>query len=365
VSVTAIAHPNIALIKYWGKQAGDGNLPATPSVSITLDDLASTTLIASSPDDGDHIVLNGERAIDPKISACLTMLRADFEIPPVSIDSTNNFPTAAGLASSASGFAALITAIDAFCGLGLGDDDRAVYARRASGSAARSIYGGFASLGPPDWIARPVLPANEWPLKVVIAITDEGRKSVSSSVGMKTSEETSPYYGPWVSSTAEDYEAALAAVAARNFERLADLSESSCLKAVDRATSSHAIRIAPSVTSWASRSQAMQLWVASRSRANASSSTVFGCGSSSTWPRVRSCTGSAMAVASISTITAASPESWQDAALRGLERARETLRGITGIKVIEEKAHVEDGRITEYLVTLQVVFVLEGSEESG
>jgi flavin-binding protein dodecin len=72
-----------------------------------------------------------------------------------------------------------------------------------------------------------------------------------------------------------------------------------------------------------------------------------------------------MAVASISTITAASPESWQDAALRGLERARETLRGITGIKVIEEKAHVEDGRITEYLVTLQVVFVLEGSEESG
>ena len=72
-----------------------------------------------------------------------------------------------------------------------------------------------------------------------------------------------------------------------------------------------------------------------------------------------------MAVASISTITAASPESWQDAALRGLERARETLRGITGIKEIEEKAHVEDGRITEYLVTLQVVFVLEGSEESG
>ena len=105
-----------------------------------------------------------------------------------------------------------------------------VYARRASGSAARLIYGGFASLGPPDWIARPVLPANEWPLKVVIAITDEGRKSVSSSVGMKTSEETSPYYEPWVSSTAEDYEAALAAIAARNFERLADLSESSCLK---------------------------------------------------------------------------------------------------------------------------------------
>ncbi len=70
-----------------------------------------------------------------------------------------------------------------------------------------------------------------------------------------------------------------------------------------------------------------------------------------------------MAVASVSTITSASPKSWQDAALRGFERANETLRGITGIKVIEEKARVEDGRITEYLVTLQVVFVLEGSDE--
>jgi len=70
-----------------------------------------------------------------------------------------------------------------------------------------------------------------------------------------------------------------------------------------------------------------------------------------------------MSVASISTITASSPTSWQDAALRGLERAKETLRNITGLKVVEEKARVEDGRITEYLVTLQVIFVLEDSDE--
>jgi len=70
-----------------------------------------------------------------------------------------------------------------------------------------------------------------------------------------------------------------------------------------------------------------------------------------------------MAVASVSTITAASPESWQDATLLGLERARQTLRGITGIKVLEEKARIEDGEITEYLVTLQVVFVLEEDAE--
>jgi flavin-binding protein dodecin len=66
-----------------------------------------------------------------------------------------------------------------------------------------------------------------------------------------------------------------------------------------------------------------------------------------------------MAVASVSTITAASPESWQDAIERGFERARKTLRHITGLQVVEEKARVEEGVITEYLVTLRVIFVLE------
>jgi len=66
-----------------------------------------------------------------------------------------------------------------------------------------------------------------------------------------------------------------------------------------------------------------------------------------------------MSVASISTITAASPVGWQDAVERGFERARKTLRNITGLQVLEEKAHVEDGRITEFLVTLQVIFILD------
>ncbi len=230
MSVTAIAHPNIALIKYWGKQPGPDNVPATPSLSITLDHLASTTTVDANTDGIDRVVLNGEDTRDAKIAACLAMLRENFEIGPLTIESENNFPTAAGLASSASGFAALITAINAHSGLVLSDDDRAVYARKASGSAARSIYGGFAGLSAPDWIAQPLLAANDWPLKVVIAITDERRKSVSSSLGMKTSEQTSPFYGPWVTSTADDYRAALSALSNRDFEQLIDLSESSCLK---------------------------------------------------------------------------------------------------------------------------------------
>jgi hypothetical protein len=66
-----------------------------------------------------------------------------------------------------------------------------------------------------------------------------------------------------------------------------------------------------------------------------------------------------MAIASVSTLTAASPLGWQDAVERGFERAKQTLRGITGLQVIEERALVEDGRITEFRVTMQVIFVLE------
>jgi len=228
VGTTALAHPNIALIKYWGKQPGPNNIPATPSLSITLNTLSSTTQVDDAAQDS--MVLNGEVVADRKIEASLAMLRADYEIQPLAIVSDNNFPTAAGLASSASGFAALVTAIDAHCRLGMTNQQRSEYARRASGSAARSIYGGFVGLAAPDWVAQPLKAAADWPLSVVIAITDENRKTVSSSVGMTTSAATSPYYPSWVSSTAEDYLAALTAVAEQDFQTLAELAEFSCLK---------------------------------------------------------------------------------------------------------------------------------------
>ncbi len=228
MATTAVAHPNIALIKYWGKENEADNVPATPSLSITLDTLTSTTTVDSA--DVDRVELDGEPVQDAKIAACLAMLRRDFRIGPLAIRSSNNFPTAAGLASSASGFAALVTAIDAHCALGLTHQARSGYARKASGSAARSVYGGFVGLAPPEWVARPLLDEADWPLKVVIAITDEGRKTVSSSSGMRLSRETSPYYESWVRTTARDYEAGLAAVERRDFAALADLAEASCLK---------------------------------------------------------------------------------------------------------------------------------------
>ena len=228
MTTTAVAHPNIALIKYWGKENEAANIPATPSLSITLDTLTTTTRISNAG--SDRVFLDGMPVEDGKINACLAMLREDFPIPALEIASENDFPTAAGLASSASGFAALVTAIDAHCGLGLSDTERSRYARRASGSAARSIFGGFVGLSGPGWVAEPLLDAGDWPLNVVIAITDRSRKTVSSSAGMRRSRETSPYYDSWVRSTAGDYQAGLTAVAKRDFAGLAELAETSCLK---------------------------------------------------------------------------------------------------------------------------------------
>ena len=227
---TALAHPNIALVKYWGKRAGKTNIPATPSLSITLDTLVTRTSVRES--EQDQVEINGTVVSDKKIQDFLIQLRAAYSLPPLSIESFSNFPTSAGLASSASGFAGLLTAIDAAFRLEMSTSERSIWARRGSGSAARSIFGGFTSLEEEngDWCARNVLPMGAWPLKVVIAITSETAKNVGSTEGMERSKQTSPYYGAWTESTKSDHAAGLLAVSQQDFSRLASVAESSCLK---------------------------------------------------------------------------------------------------------------------------------------
>ena len=227
-SVTAVAHPNIALLKYWGKQPGVGNVPATPSLSITLDGLASETRVADG--DEDRFCLNGRVREDAKLAAALAVWRQQHAIPPLSIDSSNNFPTAAGLASSASGFAALAVAVDAHCGLGLSRNQLSELARLGSASAARSLCGGFASLGPPDWQAEELAPASAWPLQVLIAVTADQPKPVSSTDGMARTRDTSPYYDAWVAGADADFQAMLQAFRGRDFTALAELGAASSMK---------------------------------------------------------------------------------------------------------------------------------------
>ena len=144
MQATAIAHPNIALVKYWGKADAESNLPAVGSISITLDTLTTTTRVRFDAGfDRDQLLLDGRPASDEQTARtrfCLDLFRRFRpELPAAVVESENSFPTAAGLASSASGFAALVTAINAVLESPLGTDQLAETCRRCSGSSPRSL----------------------------------------------------------------------------------------------------------------------------------------------------------------------------------------------------------------------------------
>ena len=227
---TAVAHPNIALVKYWGKRSAATNTPETASLSITLDTLETTTTVRERSG-ADHIVVNGQTVGDAKIEGFLDLLRENFDLPPLAVETANNFPTASGLASSASGMAALITAIDGAMHLSLTLEERSRWARRGSASAARSVVGGFAVLAAANgWAAEQLLGPHEWPLNVVVAVTSSERKTVGSTEGMELSRRTSPFYESWLTTTLGDFDAARRAVAGRDFAALGSIAEASCLK---------------------------------------------------------------------------------------------------------------------------------------
>ncbi len=230
----ARAQPNIALIKYWGKRDADRNLPAVGSISITLAELYTTMCVEY--DDtllDDALIVNGhaDSGMLPRIQRCLgTVLGARRR--PVRVTSQCNFPIAAGLASSASAFAALTVAADALAEQKRSTDELASLAGRASGSAARSLYGGFVELEnrDQDVSVSSLRAAVDWPLQVVVAITATGPKPVSSTEAMEVSRKTSPFFERWVEQQPQDLAAAREAIAGRDFSALAAVAEHNCLK---------------------------------------------------------------------------------------------------------------------------------------
>lgn len=236
----ARAGANFALIKYWGKADARLNVPAVGSISITLDTLWSETSVELDPAlRADEFTLNGRQRAEEagKVSACLDLLRARAGVRTrARVASRNNFPTGAGLASSASGFAALVTAGVAALELPLSLRERSIVARQGSGSAARSIFGGFVEMHAgtagdgTDSYAEPLLDSSAWPFEVVIAVTASGEKEVGSSSGMTRSAGSSPYYAAWVAGQPADLATARAAIAQRDFAALADVAEHNCLK---------------------------------------------------------------------------------------------------------------------------------------
>lgn len=236
MQAVAIAHPNVALVKYWGKRATVGNLPATGSLSLVLGGLRTETLVRFEPGrEGDRVLLDGREDAETsaRVTACLNLLRREAGVQDGAVvESRNDFPTGAGLASSASGFAALLVAAAHALGLQLPAARMAEIARTGSGSAARSLLGGIVLLENRDTTTdcTQVSAPADWPLEIVVAVTATGPKAISSRQGMALSEQTSPYYPAWVESHAADLDAGLAAVRNRDFFALAELAEYNCLK---------------------------------------------------------------------------------------------------------------------------------------
>ena len=231
--VSAQAQPNIALVKYWGKRDGVGNLPATGSLSVTLESLWTRMILQSSKRRKDALTVNGVSTPEmlPRVSRCLdSVLGSNRE--PMHVVSHSNFPIEAGLASSASAFAALVIAANRLAGKNLNFSALSRFAGEASGSAARSMYGGFVELvADSDNIhIQQIADAEEWPLEVIVAITSEGKKPVGSGEAMIRSAKTSPFYSSWLNRQDHDLNLARNSILTRDFEALAFVSERNCLK---------------------------------------------------------------------------------------------------------------------------------------
>ncbi len=219
----AIAHPSLALIKYWGKQDTQLNLPATTSLAVSLNELSSKVEVCLS--DRDRVILDGKEQAPERYSLFLDNIRSVLKTDHhYDIMALNDFPGSAGLASSSSGFAALTAACAALSGQEVLPPDLSSMARLGSASAARSIFGGFTLLPAGSSAARPLYDHHYWPeLRVLICLVDEGPKMLSSRSAMERSRNTSPYYDAWIKDAQTVSDEAVRALEQKDLERLGSL----------------------------------------------------------------------------------------------------------------------------------------------
>jgi diphosphomevalonate decarboxylase len=226
----AVAGASLALIKYWGKRSAADNTPATGSLAVTLSALESRTTAVFA--DRDAVTVNGTEQSPERFAAFLDYLRSELGLRErLSIVSENTFPTAAGLASSSSGFAALTGAVAALAGRDLPPSRLSALARLGSGSATRSLFGGFTVFDAGAQAAEPEQGEEFWPeFRVVIAVVDAAEKPRSSRSAMESSRLTSPYYDRWVESSPAVLAQARAALADRDWTNLGPLIRQSYLR---------------------------------------------------------------------------------------------------------------------------------------
>nr|WP_276939186.1 diphosphomevalonate decarboxylase [Helcococcus sueciensis] len=233
----AKAHANIALIKYWGKEDEELIIPNNNSLSMTLENLYTETIVNFSDSDKDLFYLDNnlqDEKETAKFSKYIDIFRKLASSDKrVEIHSFNHVPTAAGLASSASGFAALSAALNSLFELNYDKENLTKLARLGSGSASRSIYGGFV-----EWIKgedhetsfAKKIDDGDFDIAMIILVLNEEKKDISSRKAMKQTVETSPLYKSFVESSKRDIFAIKKAIKDRDIDEIGKIAEHNAMK---------------------------------------------------------------------------------------------------------------------------------------
>lgn len=232
----AFAATNIALCKYWGKRNAELNLPVTDSLSISLGNLGASTEIRLH--DRDQVLLNGSEVARNSLFYMRLIEFIDLFRPTPDlkfhIATDTNIPIAAGLASSACGFAATIKALDQLFSWNLSNQQLSILARLGSGSACRSIFEGFvlwnAGIAKDGMDSYAESLEYTWPeLHVGILMVDTRQKSISSRDAMQATVETCPFYHAWPAIVAQAISATEEALETRDFWALGTVAEANAL----------------------------------------------------------------------------------------------------------------------------------------
>jgi len=229
----ALANSNLALVKYWGKTDEVAKHPAGPSLSVTLDGLSTVAGVEWVDGLADDEIGGLPEAPARKVRSFLEALRLRLATTArARVSLASNFPVAAGLASSASTFAALAKSAIVAAGRDVSDSELAELARLGSGSACRSIFGGFVEWRPDAGtsVVAPIAPKEHWPLAILVAVTSERAKAVGSSEGMRRTVATSPFYRAWIESGPADFQTARRAIEARDLNALGAVAERNCMR---------------------------------------------------------------------------------------------------------------------------------------
>ena len=241
MKATAIANANIALVKYWGKRNPELILPYNSSISMTCDGLFTTTTVEFSKKyDRDLVIINDEelKKDEKDILGHLERIRKMAGIKEkAKVLSESNFPVAAGLASSASGLAALTLAATKALGLDLNEKELSILARLGSGSACRSIFAGFVEWLPgeredgADSYAQQIADQNYWPeFRMITTVVTEAKKKVGSRAGMAQTVKTCPFYERWLRTVNQDLEIIRKGILDKDFTAVGAQAEYNCVK---------------------------------------------------------------------------------------------------------------------------------------